>query len=248
MPVAVQETALEQMKKLSAAEIADALLESWNSLEPGMRINVTSVLLTRPAWIQKLLSAVQSGAIPSGEIGPAHQQQLVNHSDGSISDRAKSAFGGRKTDRQKVVESYVQVSELTGNPERGAVLYRLNCMSCHRLKGEGNLLGPDLETMSDKPVATLLVAILDPNQAFESRYINYTASTRNGRELTGIIVAETPNSLTLRNAVGVDEIVLRSDLKALASSRLSLMPEGFENALKPQDMADLIDYLRARQP
>lgn len=246
MQVALQETALDQLKKLSAAEVADALLESWNSLEPGMRTKVTSVLLTRPAWIQKLLSAVQSGAIPTGEIGPAHQQQLINHSDGSIGDRAKAAFGARKTDRQRVVESYAQVNELTGNPERGVVLFRQNCMSCHRMKGEGNVLGPDLETMSDKPVGTLLVAILDPNQAFESRYINYTAATRNGRELTGIIVAETPNSLTLRNAVGADEVVLRSDLKELASSRLSLMPEGFENALKPQDMADLIAFLRAR--
>jgi putative membrane-bound dehydrogenase-like protein len=246
LPVAFQESALEQLKKLSAAEVADALLESWNSLEPGMRIKVTSVLLTRPAWIQKLLSAVQSGAIPPGEIGPAHQQQLVNHSDRSIGERARTTFGVRKTDRQRLVENYAQVSDLTGNPERGAVLYRQNCMSCHRLKGEGSILGPDLETLSDKPVGTLLVAILDPNQAFESRYINYTAVTRSGRELTGIIVSETPNSLTLRNAVGMDEMVLRTDVKELASSRLSLMPEGFENALNPQDMADLIAYLRAR--
>jgi putative membrane-bound dehydrogenase-like protein len=246
MPAAFQERALDQLKKLSDADVADALLESWNRLGPGMRINLASVLLTRPVWIQKLLSAVQSDAIPAGEISPAHQQQLLNHSDGSIRDRANTVFGGRMTDRDTVLKSYANVSELNGNPERGALLYRQSCMSCHRLKGEGNSLGPDLETMSDKPVGALLVAILDPNQAFESRYINYTVTTRNDRELTGIIVAETPNSLTLRNAAGADEIVLRNDIKELTSSRLSLMPEGFEKILKPQNMADLIAYIRAR--
>lgn len=245
-PIAFQERALDQLKKLSGTDAGDALIETWNRLEPGMRSKLASILLTRPAWIHKLLSAVQSGGIPPGEIGPAHQQQLLNHSDRSIRDRADAVFGSRRTDRDGVLKAYANVSELNGSPERGALLYRQSCMSCHRLKGEGNSLGPDLETMSDKPVATLLVAILDPNQTFESRYINYTVTTRNDRELTGIIVAETPNSLTLRNAAGADEIVLRSDIKELTSSRLSLMPEGFEKILKPQNMADLIAYIRAR--
>jgi len=88
--------------------------------------------------------------------------------------------------------------------------------------------------------------VLDPNQAFESKYINYTAVTKSGREIGGIIAAETANSITLRNAGGTDEVVLRSDLQELTSSRLSLMPEGFENLLKPQDMADLIAHMRNR--
>ena len=245
-PVAFQEKALDQLKKLSGADAGDALIESWNRLEPGMRIKLASVLLTRPVWTHKLLSAVESGRIPTGEIGPAHEQQLLNHSDSSIRGRANTVFGSRKSDRDTVLKSYARVGELNGNAERGQTLYQESCMSCHRLKGAGNSLGPDLETMSDKPVATLLVAILDPNQTFESRYINYTVTTRNDRELTGIIVAETPNSLTLRNAAGADEIVLRSDIKELTSSRLSLMPEGFEKILKPQNMADLIAYIRAR--
>ncbi|MBI5775219.1 MAG: hypothetical protein HZA89_15965, partial [Verrucomicrobia bacterium] len=64
------------------------------------------------------------------------------------------------------------------------------------------------------------------------------------REVSGIIAAETPNSLTLRAAGGVEEVVLRSELKALNASGLSLMPEGLEGVLKPQDVADLIAYIK----
>ena len=101
-------------------------------------------------------------------------------------------------------------------------------------------------SVADKPTGILLTAILDPNQAFETKYINYTAVTKLGREISGMIASETPNSLTLRNTGGTDETILRSDIKELVSWRLSLMPEGLEATLKPQDMADLIAYIRGR--
>ena len=97
--------------------------------------------------------------------------------------------------------------------------------------------------MTGKPVQTLLVAILDPNQAVEARYVNYTALTKSEREISGVITAETASSITLRSPGGNEEVILRSDLKELTSSGLSLMPEGFEKTLTAQDMADLIAYI-----
>ena len=193
-----------------------------------------------------MLAAIRSGAITAAEISPVHQQRLMRHTDTEIRGRAEKLFLAGNPDRQKVIAEYAAVSRLTADPEHGAALYRQNCAACHRLKGEGNNTGPDLGTVADKPIATLLVAILDPNQAFETKYINYTALTKSGREISGIIAAETPNSITLRNAGGTDETILRGDIKELTSSRLSLMPEGFENTLKPQDMADLIAFIRSR--
>jgi putative heme-binding domain-containing protein len=92
----------------------------------------------------------------------------------------------------------------------------------------------------------LLTAILDPNAAVEARYLGYTAETKSGREFTGIITAETPNNLVMRGADGTEETILRTDLKQLLGSGLSLMPEGMESALKPQDMADLLAFIRAK--
>ena len=161
-------------------------------------------------------------------------------------ERAQKLFATSNPDRQKILKAYESVDNLRGDPQKGAALFRQHCAACHQFKGEGNNIGPDLGSVADKPVGTLLVAILDPNQAFESRYINYTAVSKDGREISGIIMAETPNSITIRNAGGKDEMILRSELKGLTSSRLSLMPEGLESVLKPQDMADLIGFLRAR--
>jgi putative heme-binding domain-containing protein len=67
--------------------------------------------------------------------------------------------------------------------------------------------------------------------------------TKDDRELSGVLVSETPNSISLRMAGGAEEQILRSDLKQMTSSGRSLMPEGFEAGLNQQDMADLIAYL-----
>ena len=80
--------------------------------------------------------------------------------------------------------------------------------------------------MADKPIPVFLEAILNPNQAIEARYVGYSAVTRDDREVGGIMVAETPTSVTLRNVGGTEETILRGDLKELKSSGLSLMPEG----------------------
>src|SRR5262249_39982702 len=137
------------------------------------------------------------------------------------------------------------VKSLSGDATKGVEIFRQQCATCHRLKGEGNSVGPDLTTVADKSVPALMVAILDPNQAVEARFVNYNAVTKSDRELSRIIAAETPNSVTLRTAGGTEETILRSDLKELTASGLSLMPEGFEKTLKPQDLADLISFILA---
>jgi putative heme-binding domain-containing protein len=240
----LQKVAVNALGRLPGADAE--LLKAWKAASPGLRGDILNALSARQDWIQSLLTAVESGKISAIQIGTVYQQKLMTHNQSTIRDRAAKVFAARNADRQKLVKEYEGVADLVGNPNRGAGLFRANCSICHRLKGEGAEIGPDLSTVADKPVDVFLNAILDPNQAVEARYLSYTAVTKSGREVSGILVAETPNSLTLKNSNGNEEAVLRSDLKELIGSGLSLMPEGFENAIKPQDMADLISYIKGR--
>ncbi len=176
------------------------------------------------------------------------QQKLLKHADGSIRERATKLFSTTRSDRQVLLNEYAGVEKLKGDAVKGAALFKQNCATCHRLRGEGTELGPDLATMAGKPTEALLLAILDPNQAVEARYVNYTAVTKSGREASGIITTETANNITLRAAAGLEEIILRTDLKELTSSGLSIMPEGFEKTMKPQDMADLLAHILTAPP
>ena len=107
-------------------------------------------------------------------------------------------------------------------------------------------MGPDLATLNDKSPEALLVAILDPNRAFESKYAGFTVATDDGRVLTGLIAGETASAITLRSQEGRDDVLLRSEIDEMAGSGQSLMPEGVEKDLTPQSLADLIAFLVRR--
>ena len=94
----------------------------------------------------------------------------------------------------------------------------------------------------------LLTAILDPNRAVESRYINYLATTKAGLSVNGILASETGTSITLVSADGKSHQLLRNELEELSSTGKSLMPEGLEKDLTPQDIADIIEHVRTEQP
>ena len=92
----------------------------------------------------------------------------------------------------------------------------------------------------------LLSDIFDPSFAIEPRYTAYTVNTRNGREISGIIAAQTPSSITLRSAGGTEEIFQRRDIICVTGSSQSLMPDAFEKALSAHGVADLIAYIRGK--
>ena len=64
-------------------------------------------------------------------------------------------------------------------------------------------------------------------------------------QLYGLIVSENAVSITLRLAGGVTRNILRIDIASLESTNRSLMPEGWEDSLTLQDLADLIAFIKS---
>ena len=85
--------------------------------------------------------------------------------------------------------------------------------------------------------------MLDPSRQVAPDYLSYTVVTNDGRALAGILVSDTAEAITLRRGEGADETILKRDLEELQAAGKSLMPEGLEQRLSPQDVADLLGFL-----
>jgi putative heme-binding domain-containing protein len=59
----------------------------------------------------------------------------------------------------------------------------------------------------------------------------------------GIIANETTSNLTMRQAFGKETVIMRSEMKSRRGLGQSLMPEGLEQGLTPQDVANLLEYI-----
>lgn len=245
VPREVQSAALTTLARFGEKDTADVLLAGWSTYGPGSRQEIIALLLTRGEWASALLNAVEKGDVPPAEIGAVQRQALLGHADTAIRKKAGTLFTATNPDRQKIVQNYLRISELRGDVVKGRDIYRAQCAICHRLKGEGTELGPDLGMIAGKPLDQLLTAILDPNQAIEPRYLAYSATTNDGRMIAGIVSEETANGLTLKAPGGAEQVIARAELKELVGTGRSPMPEGLEQVLAPELMADLIAFLRS---
>ncbi|MBX9792637.1 MAG: HEAT repeat domain-containing protein [Pirellulales bacterium] len=239
---ALQAAAVGALLRIPAAASADVLLEHWTSLGPATRQLALDALLSRDAWIPKLLDALEQGTIPSAQLDAARRERLIQHPDTELAARAVAVLQQGNTDRQSIVSEYQDVLSLPGDRLRGREVFAKRCSICHRLEEAGHAVGPELAVYAVKPPQALLIAVLDPNQAVDNRYASYTAVTTDGLTVTGILTNESGGSITLSQQEGKRADILRSDIDQLQATGKSLMPEGLERDLTRQDLADLIAY------
>ncbi len=228
---------------------ADALLKLFHDTDENIR---NAALSSAPRHAKSLVALIEK--LPADDKTRAHLpmlQKLAANPPASVApvkfiDRTSALTPEQKAERVKILARYADVPKLRGDATAGAALFKANCIQCHRAHGEGAEVGPDLGMMSGKPAEQLVEAILNPNAAIEARFQSFNATMKDGRETSGIILSETPTTLTLRAPNRADETILRGDLKELSTSGLSLMPEGMEAAFTPQQLADLIAFVTGK--
>jgi putative membrane-bound dehydrogenase-like protein len=228
-------------------EVAPAIVAAWDNDDEFLRAALQA-LLSQPERVLVLLTALESGTIKAVHLDNNRRQQLLSHRRRDIRERAAAIFAAVPTvERQAIVKEYQAALKLTGDAKRGQELFRgkATCAQCHRVGDVGHAVGPNLSELRTKTPAMLLNDILDPNGAIDANFVNYTVTLTNGKTVTGIIAAESANSLTLRRAEGQADTITRSDIEpdGLVNTRRSLMPEGIEKTLNPQELADVLAYL-----
>lgn len=245
-PVDVQLAVVAALGRLNRPNVPDKLLEGWNAHGPKVRAAVLQLVTSRPAWAQVLLDRVEADRSMLAQIDAGPRTSLTQHSNAKLAQRATEIFAaGIDLDRQKAIDRYLAaLSGKTGESARGATVFANVCSACHKFGDvAGRAIGPDIAVVKDRSAPYLLTHILDPNRAVEDRYVLYTAATQDGRALAGMLSAEAANSITLIGLDGVEQVVLRSELRSLVSTGRSLMPDGLEAAINEQAMADLIAFL-----
>lgn len=245
-PEAVQRAALESLARFDRPEVAALVLDAWPGLSPKVRATAAETLFARPAWVGALLDAVEKGKVKTGEIDPARIALLKAFADPRVKARAEKLFAGTAlSKRTEVVTAYRKALTLPGDASRGKALFKKVCSACHRLEGVGEPVGAELNAIRDRGNETILLNILDPNREVLPKFIAYYVVTDSGRTLTGLITSETANGLTLRRPDGTSETLLRVQIAELRSTGTSFMPEGLEQQIDVQGMADLLAYLNA---
>jgi putative membrane-bound dehydrogenase-like protein len=238
---------LDVMRRSASPRVPEVLLQNWAGIPPSLRASVVDLLGGRDEWADRLLTALEQGALPASAVPAGNRPRLLRLARADLRARAQTLFASSgSADRQAVVARYRRVAQLTGDAQRGVQVFNQACSACHVFVGT-NGVGPALGTYRDKSVDDFLIAILDPNAAIEPKYTAYTVTLKDGRSLAGVISEESGAGFTLTMPGNVSQSIARTAVSTITALGASLMPDGLEAGVSEQDMADLIAYVTSNR-
>lgn len=240
----VQASAIRALAATAASEVPAALSKAWSTLSPATRLVALGAWMSREPWALDLVQRIERQELPASAVDTTQRARLLKHDSKRVSQLAGKVFAATSSARGKVVESYRPALSLKGDPANGRQIFTATCAACHKRGPEGRDLGPDLLSVVEHPPEKILGNILDPSADIQPGFNSYTCTLNTGEQIYGLLASESANSVVLRLVDGTNKTVLRNQIKTLQSQNLSLMPEGLEAAISPQQMADLIAFLR----
>lgn len=239
---------IQTLGKSDSDVIAMLLLERLDAFSAENRPKAVEVLLQRPAWTLMLLTQIEQGNVPKDILSVNQLQRLVSTSNADVAKQIASIYGTIKTGRDPsrtfiVAQMRRLVTSREGDPHRGIEVYNKLCGQCHKLHGKGQEVGPEITVNGRGNLEQLLSNVFDPSLVIGKDYQAVTVLTVEGRVLSGLLVEDSPARVVLKMQGGKLETIARDDVDAMKTSDTSLMPEGIEKQLSPEEILDLFAYL-----
>lgn len=227
-------------------------------------------LLRRPEGSYSLFVVARANTASDSKIATLRELKFVNSSHDSDEHRriqqelAKlplsppAAIGARAIVKEWTLNDLKPVFDRSSHGrsfDHGKALFTsASCTACHRLKNEGESIGPDLSQSLSRlnrepnPKEAILREIVKPSEVVDPKYRTVTLITSEGQTLSGLIVRQNDRAVWLvLNPLTPNDVkeVSRSNIEQLVESPRSLMPDGLLNTLDEDEIADLLAYIRS---
>ncbi|QDK80945.1 c-type cytochrome [Spirosoma sp. KCTC 42546] len=222
------------------------LLERYAGFNPAEKTEAIQTMASRPKYGWQLTQAIAKNTIPKRDV-PTYVARQLRRVVGSgfvevwgpidhvaLDEKAYARYRNLLTDQ----------AVAAANPVKGRLVFQNTCGPCHKMYGEGGIIGPELTGSNRANLDYLLGNILDPSAEIQDDYKMVVVTTRDGRTYVGNVAKENERQLTLR-VIGQDAVVVnKSDIQSREVSPASMMPTGLLDPLSETEIKDLVAFLR----
>ncbi len=245
----VRAAAIRALAAYPDEQSAGAILGIYSELNAGEKADAVQTLASRATYAAALLMAVERGLIPKADITAFTARQVTALKDKAVLAKLASVWGEvkpasatRTVQIKKYKELLTPETLKGGNAAAGRAIFTRNCATCHKLFGEGQAVGPELTGAQRGNLDYLLENVVDPSAAVANEYKMHEFQLLDGRVVTGIVKKESAQAVTVRT-VNEELVIPVSDIEKRKPTQNSVMPEGLFDALKPDEVRDLMAYL-----
>lgn len=232
-----------------------ALAESTATLGPMELSGVMAIL--RPVHDESVNRALVTAIAASEQLDSLPASLLEDHfrdhpatikglAEPLIAQLSGDALESRREHLRRLMEDLPE-----GDALRGFQVFRSSkaaCSACHAVGYFGGKIGPDLTRINRiRTEQDLIEAIVYPSASFVRSYESIQVMTDDGRAISGLIANEDAQSITLTTGIDQRVRVQRDEIEAIRPSPVSIMPAGLDQQLSPQELADLIRFLKTER-
>jgi len=269
--VITQIGAMEEIGSLAEASAQQPAFAAQHFVPQSNKVLAASILL-QPRQSQKLsfIAPTQPGVYPYVCTYPGHWRRMhgalyvvpdldayLENPDAYLAAAKMVPVDPLLKDRRPRTEWKLDdladaVSHLEGRNYAAArqMFTVASCVACHKLDGQGNQFGPDLNQLDAKlQPLDLVKEMLDPSAKINEKFQTQVFQLESGVTLTGLVVEETPTTIKLieNPLVKAEPIEIKvEEITARKKSPLSIMPKGLLDKLTRDEILDLVAYIAAR--
>ena len=230
--------------------------------EPGYLYRVTAEGIPRssmPGWKEKLsqdemwsvVAYVMSLSDPEGSAAG----ELASATAPGTGESAPES-GQTAGPPEPLPEGGKASAGLAGEPDKGRELFfdaadDLNCAQCHRTRGMGAEVGPDLSGLADRPARQILRDILLPGARLSSQAALFELTTVAGERLVVLKAGEQEQRIRFYDVTALPPVrrtLRRDQVQSLEPQPGSPMPDSYGQRYTMKQLLDLIGFLKEAAP
>lgn len=238
--------AIKSIAAFDDEKLGQLLIKEYKNLTAAEKTAAIQTLSSRPRYGWAFTEALKNNLISKNDV-PANVARQLRRVVGSGFVEVWGPIDDVPIDQREFVKYKNLLSEKSvqsADIKNGLQLFKRTCGSCHKMYGQGGLIGPDLTGSNRSNIDYLLFNILSPSEEIQDAYKMVVITTRDGRTYSGNIIAENQRQVTMR-VVGQDAVVInKSSIQARELTDVSMMPQGLLTTLTDKEVVDLITYLR----
>lgn len=224
------------------------LQKGFEGSQRSLQLAIATILVNSERGIDYLLTSVKQGDVKfdllselpvkeglAANISSKQQKQIDQMSLGQASES--------EARKQLIASRLLDFDPTTVTLESGKAMFMQNCSMCHQIKGNGGMIGPQLDGIGNWGQKALTEKVLDPNRNISQAFRTYNIVLTNGKVLTGLYRREEGEVLVFANPGGQEFSVPKNEIKERKPSKYTLMPDQFSKTIAKKDFDALLKYL-----
>jgi putative membrane-bound dehydrogenase-like protein len=246
---AMRKDAIRSIAAFDNESLGKLLLESYPKFSPEEKLEAMQTLSSRARYGNMLTQEIKTKKIAKSEVPASVARQLLR----VVGSGFIEVWGPIESvpSNQAAYDKYRAMLKpdalASANLHSGKAVFTKTCGSCHKMYGDGGIIGPDLTGSNRTDPEYILMNVLEPTAEIQDDYKMVVINTRDGRTYSGNIISENERQVTLR-IVGQDQVLInKSGILSREVTDVSMMPSGLFENLSQEEIVNLMGYLKTNK-